>query len=125
MQSHRPAVEQLAQLVEPRQPRDVALDGCAARYAISNPIAKAAAPTHGLLVQLENARRTIANRAKKERPFAAVRKAAVHNLDLAPETVLALAENNSDRLRIPGYDARCAQPRNADGRKVVLKQSVP
>jgi hypothetical protein len=63
MQSHRPAVEQLSQLMKARHPRDVALDGRAAGYAISNPIAKAAAPTHRFLVQLENARRTAANRA--------------------------------------------------------------
>jgi hypothetical protein len=43
MQSHRPAVEQLAQLLEPRHPRDIALDGRAAGYAISNPFAETAA----------------------------------------------------------------------------------
>ena len=121
MQSHRPAVEQLSQLMKPRHPRDVALDGRAAGHAISNPFAETAAPTHGLVVQFENARRTIANGAKKERPFAAVRKAAVDNLDLAPETIVSLAENDTDRLRTAGHDASSAQPRYANGRKVILK----
>lgn len=114
MQSHRPAVEQLSQLMKPRHPRHVALDRRAARYAIPDPMAKTAAPTDGLVVQLENARRTIANRAKKERPFAAVRKAAVHNLDLAPQPVVALAENDLDQPRLAGHDAVGAQPRDAD-----------
>ena len=121
MQSQGRAIEQFAQFPEARHPRDVALDRRAARYAISNPFAKTAAPTHRLLVQLENTRGTIANRAKEKRPFAAVGKAAVDKLDLAPETVVALAENNIDRLRIPGHDARCAEPRDADGRKIILK----
>lgn len=108
MQSHGPAVEQLSQLMKPRHPRDVALDGRAAGYAISNPFAETAAPTHRLLVQLENACGPLANRADEKGPFAAVGKAAVDNLDLAPETVVALAENNIDRLRIPGHDARGA-----------------
>ena len=111
MQSHRLAVEELAQLLEPRQTRDVALDRRAARYAISNSFAKTAAPTHRLLVQLNNARRTAADRAKENRPFAAVGKAAVDNLDLAPEAVVALAENNIDGLRIASHDARSAAAR--------------
>ena len=94
-------------------------------YAISNPFAETAASTHLLLVQLENACRALANRAQEKRPFAAVGKAAVDNLDLAPEAFVTLAENNIDRLRIAGHDARSAQPRDADGSKVVLKQSVP
>jgi hypothetical protein len=57
-------------------------------------------------VKLENARRAIANRAKKKRPFAAVGKAAMDNLDLALETVVALAENNIDPLRIAGHNSR-------------------
>jgi hypothetical protein len=44
----------------------------------------------------------------KNDPFAAVGKAAVNNLDLAPEALVALAENNIDRLRIAGHDARSA-----------------
>jgi hypothetical protein len=66
MQSHRPAIEQFAQLLEPRHPRDVALDRRTARCAIPNPLAKTAAPTHGFFVKLENARKTAANRAKKK-----------------------------------------------------------
>jgi hypothetical protein len=96
MQSHWSVVEQLAQLMQPRHPRDVALDGRAARYAISNPLAETAAPTYRLLVQLENACGALANRAQEKRPFAAVGKAAVDNLDLAPETVVALAEKDID-----------------------------
>ena len=109
MQSRRTAaVEQLAQLLEPRHPRGVALDRRAPRYAIPNPVAKTAAPTHRLVVQLENARRTAANRAKKKRPFAAVRKPVVDNLDFAHEAVVTLAENNIHRLRIARHDARSA-----------------
>jgi hypothetical protein len=96
MQSYRPAVEQLAQLMKPRHPRDVALDRRAAGYAISNPFAETAASTHLLLVQLENACRALANRAQEKRPFAAVGKALVNNLDLTSETVVTLAENNLD-----------------------------
>ena len=96
MHSRRPAVEQLAQLLEPRHPRDVALNRRAARYAIPNSVAKAAAPTHRLVVQLENAPGTSANRANERRPFAAVGKALVNNLDLTSETVVTLAENNLD-----------------------------
>ena len=96
MQSHCAAVEQLAQLMESRHPRNVALDGRAARYAISNPFAETAASTHLLLVQLENACRALANRAQEKRPFAAVGKALVNNLDLTSETVVTLAENNLD-----------------------------
>jgi hypothetical protein len=51
MQSRWTAVEQLAQLLETRHPRDVALDRRAARYAIPNPAAKTAAPTHRLVVK--------------------------------------------------------------------------
>jgi hypothetical protein len=92
---------------------------------LSNSFAETAAPTHRLLVQLEKACGALANRAQEKRPFAAVGKAAVDNLDLAPEALVAIAENNMDRLCIAGHDARCAQPRDADGSKVVLKQSVP
>jgi hypothetical protein len=121
MQSRWTTVKLLAQLLEPRQPRNVALDRRAARYAIPNSFAKTAAATHRLLVQLKNARRTVTNGAQEKGPFAAVRKAAVDNLDLAPEAIVSLAENNMNRLRIPGHDARGAQPRDADGRKVILK----
>ena len=114
MNCDRRAVEQLAQLLEPRHPRGVALDRRAARYAISNPLAKTAAPTHRLVVKLKNARRATTDRAKKKRPFAAVRKAAMDNLDLAPETLVALAENNIDRLHVFGDDASGAQPQDAD-----------
>jgi hypothetical protein len=107
--------------MEPRYPGDVPLDWQSARNAISNPLAKTAAPTHRLAVQLENARGMAAGRAKKKWPFAAVGKAAVNNLDLAPGPVVGFAENNLDRLRIAGHGARSAQPRDADGRKVVLK----
>jgi hypothetical protein len=64
--------------------------------AIANPETKAAAPTHRLLVKPKDARKTAANRAQEKRPFAAVGKAVVDNLDLAPETVVALAENDID-----------------------------
>ena len=121
MQSHGPAVEQLAQLMKPRHPRDVALDGRAAGYAIANPFAETAAPTHRLLVQLETACRALANWAQEKRPLAAVGKALVNNLDLTSGTVIAHAENDLDRLRIPGHDARRAQPRDADRRKILLK----
>jgi hypothetical protein len=100
VQSRRAAVEQVAQLLEPRHSRDVALDRWAAWYAISNPFVKTAAPTHRLLVKLENARRTAAIRANEKWPFAAVRKAAVDNLDLAPQPVVALAENDLDQPRL-------------------------
>ena len=115
MQSHRPAVEQLAQLMKPRHPRDVALDLRAAGYAISNPFAETAASAHRLLVKLKNAHRTAANRANEKRPFAAVGKAVVDNLDLAPQPVVSLAENDIDRPRNAGHNARSAQPRDADG----------
>jgi hypothetical protein len=59
-------------------------------------------------VQLKNAHSTTANRANEKRPFAAVGKAAVNNLDLAPEALVALAENNIDRLRIAGHEPRSA-----------------
>ena len=65
-----------------------------------------------------------AHGANIKRPFAAVGKAAVNNLDLAPEAVVALAENDIDRLRITGRDTRRAPPRGADRRKAILKQSV-
>ena len=65
-------------------------------YAISNPFAETAASTHLLLVQLENACRALANRAQEKRPFAAVGKALVNNLDLTSKTVVTLAENNLD-----------------------------
>jgi hypothetical protein len=47
-------------------------------------------------VKPKDARKTAANRAQEKRPFAAVGKAVVDNLDLAPETVAALAENDID-----------------------------
>jgi hypothetical protein len=49
---------------------------------------------------------------------------AGNNLDLAPEAVVALAENNFDRLRIARHDASCARARDAQGSKFVLKQSL-
>jgi hypothetical protein len=48
----------------------------------------------------------------------------VNNFHLAPKTFIALAEHNLDRRRIAGHDTRGAQPRDPDGSKVVLKQSV-
>jgi hypothetical protein len=49
----------------------------------------------------KNARRTVTNEANEKRPFAAVRKAAVDNLDLAPEAVVALVEVSHYRLPPP------------------------
>jgi hypothetical protein len=51
----------------------------------------------------------------------AAAKAAVDNLVLAPETVLALAEDNLDLRRIAAHNTRGAQPRHANGSKVILK----
>jgi hypothetical protein len=110
----------LSQLMKPPHPRDVSLDGRAAGYATSNPLAETAAPTHRLVVKLENACGALANRAQEKRPFAAIGKAVVDDRDLASEPVIALAEND---LNI-GHDARSAQPRNANESKVILKQSV-
>ena len=90
----------------------------------------ASLPRFGMSLRLRFARAKgkagapFAGGANIKRPFAAVGKAAVNNLDLAPEAVVALAENDIDRLRITGRDTRRAPPRGANRRKAILKQSV-
>jgi hypothetical protein len=114
MQSRWPAVEQLAQLLEPRHPRDVALDWRAARAAIASPTSRAAPPTHDCaVVEFQHTRALLALRAGKKAPVAAVRKLAVRDPNFSPQRVVTFAERNDDRFRVPIHDAQGPEPRDA------------
>src|SRR5271155_374956 len=126
MQSRRPAVQQLAHLLQPRHSYGVALDRRSVRAAISNSAGPTTPPTLRLAVmEFENARAPGALRANEETPRAAVAKFAMHDAHFASEHALAFAETDDYPRRVGGYRPTCAQLRDAlTCREVVVKTPV-
>ena len=65
----------------------------------------------------EHARASVAQRAGKKAPAAAVRKLAVRDADFSSDRVVAFAESDDNRFRVPIHEAQGPEPRDARRRK--------